>query len=66
MTDQWTDQWNELLRCPQCRNTGLASLWQGKDGDTPTVDDIPEGFKIVMTEYGPCFICAACGVAVDP
>ena len=61
-----TDYWNEQLRCPQCRKTGMASLYQGQNDDTPTVDDIPEGFNVVITEYGPDFVCATCGVAVEP
>jgi hypothetical protein len=44
----------------------VASLWQGKDGDTPTVDDIPDGFKLVITRYGPVFRCVSCNIAVEP
>jgi hypothetical protein len=51
-----TDQWNEVLRCPQCRNTGVANLSQLKDADTPTVDSVSDSFKAVQTEYGPTSI----------
>lgn len=61
-----TDQWTEQLRCPQCRRTGMVNLYQGRNDDTPTVDDLPEGFKIVITEYGPGFRCATCDVAAEP
>lgn len=60
------DQWNEQLRCPNCRKTGLASLAQGQDDDTSIVHSVPDGFKVVITEHGPDFICAACGIAVEP
>jgi hypothetical protein len=59
-----TDQWNEHLRCPQCRNTGEASLSHFKDADIPTVNRVTDGFKAVQTEYGPDFHCEACNVPV--
>ena len=61
-----TDHWTENLRCPKCRNTGIASLSQGEEDDTPTVQVVPEGFKSVTTQYGPDFRCGACDVAVEP
>jgi hypothetical protein len=60
-----TDEWNEQLRCPHCRRTGVARLSQGEH-DTPTVQIVPDGFKVVQTSYGPNFECATCNVAVDP
>ena len=44
----------------------MASLYQRKNDDTPTVGDIPEGFKVVITQYGPNFRCVDCDVTVDP
>jgi hypothetical protein len=61
-----TDQWNEELRCPLCRNTGMASLSQFKDANMPTVDYGPDGFKALQTEYGPDFHCATCNVPAAP
>jgi hypothetical protein len=61
-----TDEWNEQLRCPECRRTGMASLSQADSDDTPTVHSVPDGFKVVMTEYGPDFVCATCDVAAAP
>ena len=61
-----TDQWKERLRCPQCRDTGMASLSQFKDAQTPTVDSVPDGFKAVQTEYGPDFHCETCNVPAVP
>jgi hypothetical protein len=58
------DKWGEHLRCPQCSNTGEASLSHSKDAKTPTVDGISDGFKAVQTEYGPVFHCEACNVPV--
>jgi hypothetical protein len=61
-----TDQWDEKLRCPVCEKTGTASLSQGKGDDMPTVQRIPDGFKVVATQYGPDFHCDTCNVVVDP
>jgi hypothetical protein len=61
-----TDQWNEELQCPQCRNTGVASLSQPEDAEMPTVEVVPDGFKAMQTEYGPDFHCGACNVPVKP
>ncbi|MDB5575649.1 MAG: hypothetical protein JWR80_825 [Bradyrhizobium sp.] len=65
-TREMTDQWNEQLCCPNCRKTGMASLTQGKDDQMPAVQSVPEGFKVVQTEYGPDFHCMACNIAVEP
>jgi hypothetical protein len=60
------DQWNEQLRCPQCHNTGTATLSQFKDANMPTVVSVPDGFKAVLTEYGPDFHCGTCNVPALP
>jgi hypothetical protein len=57
-----TDQWNEQLRCPLCRNTGGASLSQFNGANMPTVESITDGFRVVQTEYGPDFHCKTCNV----
>jgi hypothetical protein len=59
------DQWNETLRCPLCDKTGRASLSQD-NGDTPTIQLVPDGFKVVSTRHGPDFYCGVCDVAVKP
>jgi hypothetical protein len=59
------DQWNENLRCPTCGKTGKASLSQD-NGDEPTIQILPDGFKVVGTKYGPDFRCLTCDVAVKP
>jgi hypothetical protein len=61
-----TDQWNEKLRCPQCRKTGMASLSQDDDADLPVVGNVPDGFMAIHTQYGPDFHCGTCNVAVEP
>jgi hypothetical protein len=58
------DLWFENLRCPICGKTGKASLSQD-NGDEPTVQLVPDGFKVVDTEHGPDFRCATCDVAVE-
>jgi hypothetical protein len=60
------DDWNEKLRCPSCRKTGMASLSQAAGDGTPTVEFVPDGFKVVKTVDGPNFRCMACDVPVDP
>jgi hypothetical protein len=59
------DQWYENLLCPLCGKTGKAALSQDNE-DAPTVDLVPDGFKIVNTKHGPNFNCATCDVAVRP
>jgi hypothetical protein len=60
------DDWNEKLRCPSCGKTGMASLSQGAGDATPTIHRVPDGFKVVQTQYGPDFHCGTCNIAVDP
>jgi hypothetical protein len=60
------DEWNERLQCPNCGKTGMASLSQKEGIDIPTVQSVPDGFKIVATSYGPNFHCGTCNVAVVP
>ena len=53
-----TDQWAENLRY-------LHKYWHDHlvtgDGDqTPTVLSMPDGVKVVQTEYGPDFHCETC------
>jgi hypothetical protein len=61
-----TDRWDEHLHCPQCRNTGMASLSQPKDARTPTVHLVTADFKAVHTEFGPDFHCGICNVPAAP
>jgi hypothetical protein len=59
------DQWNEKLWRRKCGKTGMASLSQDNGAATPIVQSIPDGFKVVQTEYGPDFHCEACTIAVQ-
>jgi hypothetical protein len=61
-----TDQWDEELRCPQCSNTGVVSLSQPKEAEVPIVKGVPDGFKVVQTEYGPDFRCGTCDIPAAP
>ena len=55
------EHWTEVLRCPNCGLTGVASLSQPKDGATVIIiDEMPVGFKAVSTEYGDTFFCETC------
>jgi hypothetical protein len=60
------EQWTETLRCPSCRKTGPASLTQGEQDETPRVNDLAAGFKVIYTQYGPSFRCENCDVEVMP
>ena len=59
------EDWYEKLRCPKCRRTGMASLIQPKGKKTPTVQDVPDGFKVVKTPSGSEFRCETCDIAVE-
>ena len=59
------DEWNETLRCPKCGKSGKARLYED-NGDTPIIQLLPDGFKVVDTEHGPDFRCADCDVEVKP
>jgi hypothetical protein len=61
-----TDQWNEPLHCPQCRQTGSASLTQPAGVEKPIVNRVSDGFKAVYTEHGPNFHCGACDIPAQP
>jgi hypothetical protein len=61
-----TDQWAENLRCYTCTNTGTTTLSQSDGNRTPTVLSVPDGFKVVQTEYGPDFHCEACNTRAEP
>jgi hypothetical protein len=60
-----TEQWNEPLQCPQCRQAGLVSLTQPKDAEMPIVHFIPDGFRAIHTAYGLNFHCGTCDVPVQ-
>jgi hypothetical protein len=59
-------RWTETLRCPKCSKTGVVSLLQHQGSETPTVQSISDGFKVVASPYGPSFHCETCNVAVVP
>ena len=61
-----TEEWNEYLRCPNRRKTGMASLSLNDDARTVTVLSVPDGFQTVQKEYGPNFQCETCNVAAEP
>jgi len=62
---EMAEEWNEQLRCPKCRMTGMASLSHPKGDLSPTVLTVPTGFKEIKTEYGPNFECGSCGIIVE-
>jgi hypothetical protein len=50
------DHWVKILRCPRCEKTGPAELSQMNGSLDVAVDSLPEGFKVVETEYGIDFL----------
>jgi hypothetical protein len=60
------DQWNENIRCSQCRKTGVAIFSQDEHAELPTVTSVPDGFKAVQTGHGPDLLCEVCNVPVEP
>jgi hypothetical protein len=50
--------------------SALRQDWQGSlsgdNGDAPTVDLVPDGFKVVDIPDGLNFHCESCDVAVKP
>jgi hypothetical protein len=61
------DHWVETLRCPRCRNTGLADLSDAdEDAWAVHVDSVPSGFKAVQLEHGIGFYCISCDTPVEP
>jgi hypothetical protein len=44
----------------------MASLSQSDDADVPSVEGVPDGFKVVATVHGPDFHCGTCNIAVVP
>ena len=60
------ESWNEKLRCPKCGKTGMARMSQADINEWPTVETVPDGFKVLKNGRGPIFHCQTCGVEVDP
>ena len=65
------DNWTEILDCPKCRKTGTVKLSQANgqafhDGDQDVrVELVPNGFKVLLTEYGSKFYCTTCDTSAD-
>ena len=51
---------------PISQKTGMASMSLGAGDKIATVQCVPDGFKVVTTQYGPDFHCETCNVVVDP
>ena len=54
-----SENWIEVLRCPECASTAVVRLTQINDSGEVTVK-LPEGFKRVSWQYGDTFYCVAC------
>jgi hypothetical protein len=55
--------WIEHLRCPKCRKTGDAELFEISPFNNG-FRRIPDGFKVVTVPYGKDFYCETCEVPV--
>jgi hypothetical protein len=54
-----SERWTEVLRCPACASTAVATLSQPRLGQL-VVEKLPPEFKAVSSEYGDTFYCSAC------
>lgn len=51
------DHWTEVLSCPNCGLTGVASLSEPNQVDAAIIiDTISDGLKAVSSEYGETFL----------
>jgi hypothetical protein len=61
------DHWVEYLRCPNCRQTGVALLSDVNEYSLDMqVDAVPEGFEVIHSKHGIEFYCASCDIPVEP
>jgi hypothetical protein len=63
-----SDHWVEHLICIRCRKIGTAQLSTAdKLSWDVRVDSVPDGFRMVHSEYGGVnFCCASCGSPALP
>ncbi len=54
-----SENWTEVLRCPLCASTAVATLSQSRSGGI-VVQELPTDFKPVSSEYGDTFYCLTC------
>jgi hypothetical protein len=62
------DCWAESLHCRSCGTTGDAEFSQAGGpaySHEISVERVPDGFKMVPSEYGSSFYCATCENSVD-
>jgi hypothetical protein len=43
----------------------MAAMTQDQEADRPTVQSVPDGFKVVQTKHAPTFYCETCDVEVE-
>jgi hypothetical protein len=62
----FSEKWTEVLRCPYCALTGVASLSQREsDGSPSNIKAMPVGFVRISTQYGETFYCVTCDRAAQ-
>jgi hypothetical protein len=54
------DHWLEVLRCPECKRTGIAELSDPGGATDVKVDIVPAGFSVVESKHGINFHCTSC------
>jgi hypothetical protein len=60
------EHWIENLVCHRCKKDGIAALsTEDKLSWDVQVENVPEGFKAVLSEYGVNFHCASCNRPAD-
>jgi hypothetical protein len=56
----------KFFAVPGAKRPAPAELSQMNGSLDVAVDSLPEGFKVVETEYGIDFYCSSCDRPVDP
>jgi hypothetical protein len=61
------DHWVEVLRCSRCKKTGTAELTEigSLHNIKVKADRVPEGFRVLETEYGINFYCSSCACPAE-
>jgi hypothetical protein len=63
--------WTVSVRCPTCKASGIASLWQEDSwtfpngGQSVRLESVPTGFRAAKKWPGFEFTCIKCGVPAD-
>jgi hypothetical protein len=61
------EHWIENLMCRRCEKDGVAVLsTEDKLSWIVQVESVPEGFRVIQSEYGSSFYCSSCDGPIEP